>query len=44
MSYRSQTFSVLFLQFLLKRRYFKELNEICEQICKAEENQYNDEK
>ena len=44
MSYRSQTFSVLFLQFLLKRRYFNELNETPDQICKEEEIQYNDEK
>ena len=42
MSHCSQTFSVDFLRFLLKPT-FEEFEEICEQICKEKEIQYNDE-
>ena len=42
MSHSSQTFSVDFLRFLLKPT-FEEFEEICEQICKEKEIQYNDE-
>ena len=38
-----QTFSLDFLESLLKRQHLKDLNN-CKQICKVKENQYNNDK